>query len=231
MKNKRNIFILVGIVVVVFSVLLFFLSRPKYSCPDISYKLKNKRCLKTEVSKPYQNLNCPADYKTEENQCVKIKSVEANYKYDCPEGYTLKNQMCQKKMTTGFVTNYYCNRVKTDEATCDTYKSPIIDYSTGKKYCEKGTLVGSNCVVTTKSTVKKECPTGYKKINKVCEKTVSEAATVVWSCEEGYTLNDKTCEQREYKEGTWETICKEGFTLQGDKCYRKINIAATKKGK
>ena len=64
---------------------------------------------------------------------------------------------------------------------------------------------------------------------KKCEKNLTESATLVRSCETGYTLNDKVCEHRDYIDGEWTTACKEGFTLKGSKCYRDINIAATKK--
>ncbi len=222
---------IIGIVVltVLLGVVFFILSRPKYKCPDSSYQLKNKRCIKTEKSSSYQKLICPEGLVVEENHCVKITTKTANYAYQCPSGYSRVNQMCQKTLTENMRNYYYCRGKRTEEKTCESYEKPKIDYSTGKQYCEKGVLRGSNCVITSQSTTRKDCPSDYKKVNRTCQKVLSEAATIVYSCDSNYTLNGKVCEYREYQDGKWETACKEGFTLKGNECIRNINIAATKK--
>ena len=230
MKNNKIIIIIGSIVgVIVLALIGFILTRPKYKCPDSSYKLKNKRCIKTEESSSYQKLICPEGMVVEGSHCVKITTKDASYTYQCPSGYSIVNQMCQKTLIEDTRYYYFCSGKRTEEKTCEKYKQPKTDYSTGRQYCEEGTLKGSNCVITSDSIRRKDCPTDYKKVGQKCQKVLSEAATLVYSCDSNYTLNDKVCEAREYQDGKWETACKEGFTLKGTKCIKNINIAATKK--
>ena len=230
MNNKRVITIIgIGIVVLAVGIIFYFVTKPRYKCPDTSYQLRDKRCVKTEKSSTYQKLICPEGFVAEDNHCVKLTTKKADYKYECPEGYKNVEQMCQKTLYADYVDAYYCGTKKSSSEYCESYESPKTDYSTGKKYCENGTLKGENCVIKKKASKRTVCPTGYTKYRNKCQKTDSEPTIIVYSCEKGYTLNGKICEYREYKDGTWETACKEGFTLKGNKCIKNINIAATKK--
>ena len=156
-ENVKVIF-LVGIGIIVLIVVVLYLAWPKYQCPDKTYTLKNKRCLKTEESSTYQKLNCPDGYVVEDNHCAKITTKEPKHTYTCQKGYKLSGQTCSKLDQKSLVTNYYCSGNKTEEKTCEKYTKPKTDYSTGRQYCETGTLRGSNCVTVSSPVKRIECP-------------------------------------------------------------------------
>lgn len=242
MSKNKLIIIIAGVVcclTIVVSILILGNGTlyNRYKCPDHTYKLENKRCTKTEIVDTHQKLICPSGYEVDGDTCVKTTVVASKIYYTCNKGYTLDNQTCIKKTVTGRSDIYKCTGKNTpvagDETKCLKYSTPLTKKvgTETVKYCSTGTLQNDSCVTTVNASKTKGCPNGYEKTaNNTCTKTEKEQAAINRTCDKGYTLDGIRCVNTSVTSGTYEEVCNMGYTMKDGKCYRNINIVATKAG-
>lgn len=150
----------------------------KYICKK-GYTLEGTKCvLNSEIEKQEDaSMKCPNgySYNSKTNKCELIKVENINASLSCPEGYVYSS------------------------STNNCIKGTVNLVDANESYtCEKGTLVGTKCVITN--------------VNKV-------EAQKVYSCKSGYTLEGTKCVLNGTKEVAAEKVytCSKG-TLQGTKC-------------
>ncbi len=240
--NKSKLIILITslvcclIVIITTIILCNGILYNKYKCPDNTYELKNKRCIKTEIVDTNRKLICKSDYEAVGDTCVKKESLASKIYYTCSKGYTLDNQTCVKKTVINKSYVYKCPSKTTpieDNKKCLKYETPLTKKEGTEivKYCKQGTLKNDSCIIVQDANRVKDCPDNYKKTaNNTCTKTEQEPATINRACDKGYTLDGIKCVKTTITSGNYEEVCNMGYTLKDGKCYRNINIVATKAG-
>lgn len=239
--NKSKIIIIVVSAICVFAIIeaIVLLGNGtiynKYKCPDTTYKLQNNRCIKTEIVDTYDKLICPDGYEVSNNTCTKTTTVASKVYYTCDKGYTLDNQSCVKKTVINRIKKYTCSygatQSQNDKTKCLTYEAPLTRQEGTElvKYCKKGTLKNNSCVITSKATETIGCPDNYSKTAKnTCTRTEKTPAIVNRKCDKGYTLEGIKCVKTDVVAGTYEEACNVDYVLKDGKCYRDIDIIATK---
>ena len=241
MNKSKLIIIGVSVIcglVIIFSILILGNGTiyNRYKCPDSTYKLENRHCKKTEIIATYDKLVCPNGYEVENSTCVKKINTAAKSYRTCEKGFTLDNQSCIKTIVTKRIKKYTCigaSKSPTDESKCVKYESPLTKQQGTElvKYCNEGVLKGNNCVITSNAIESSGCPDNYEKTAKqTCTRVETSPAKISYSCDNGYTLDGNRCIKTEVTSGTYEKACNMDYIMKDDKCYRDIDIIATKAG-
>lgn len=189
----------------------------KYTCPS-GYTLSGTKCIKSVTTNgSTYNATKKTTNSTSYNATLGAKQYSNKTYTTKPSGYTCK---------TG--SQYIC----TSSSNCPGYVTVYTScYKQGYSCPNGGTLSGSKCIVSGKTTY--SCPNGGTLTGTVCKvegktTTVSESATKDYTCPTGYKLSDTKCYKKVYDEysykATWEDeetvkYCDSGDTLKGNKCY------------
>ena len=226
-----------------------------YYCAT-GYTLNGNMCQVQDIKAPVVNANCPNGYTLYDNKCVSLDYQTASTSYSCPDGYTLSNGICthtennssylQTRSTCpqgGSLENNQCHIEKDPTSSwgyynrceygyqysysdrkCHRYYSP-----TTTRYCQKGVLNGSTCVVTstTIATINYECPSGYDLYGNQCAKTLAQAPNVTYTCDTGYSLSDNACVKIISVPAQSGYHCEAGYTISGSKCTINNRIEPT----
>ena len=220
------------------------------------YTLNGTECQIPDAKAPVVNANCPSGYTLYEEKCISLDYQTATTSYSCPSGYTLSNGICthtennssylQTRSTCpegGSLENNQCHIEKDPTSSwgyynrceygyqysysdrkCHRYYSP-----TTTRYCEKGVLNGSTCVVTTTTvaTISYKCPSGYDLYGNQCAKTLAQAPNITYTCDTGYTLNDNVCSRVISVPAEYGYHCETGYSLSGTKCVINNRVEPT----
>lgn len=163
----------------------------KYSCPDDTYTLNGKQCIKkkdiVETINATEKINysCPdSTYTLSGQKCYKtINNSETipatpTTNYICPSGYVKNGTTCYR----------YSNNSQTMPAIVNTtYSCPDSMYVLNGSRCSKLDVVNANVTYT--------CPSGYKRNGTQCYKYNEEIrlANETLVCPSGYSKDGNIC--------------------------------------
>ncbi len=227
-----------------------------YYC-STGYTLNGEECQIQDTKEPVVSSNCPSGYTLYDNKCISLDYQSATTSYSCPTGYTLSGTTCTKTESNStylktrttcpdggtlsdntchitadatiswFYPYYSCDsgyQYSYSDRKCHKYYTP-----TTTKYCEKGTISGSTCVITTTvaATLNYQCPSGYDLYGNQCAKTSAIVPEVTYTCDTGYTLSDNICTRTVSVDASYGYHCDTGYTLEGSKCILNSVVAPT----
>ncbi len=256
MKKKRlnTIFSLINVPIIICIVLLLT-GCSKEHCKK-GYELRDDGCYKElDRKEAKEALVCEDGFTFIEdtNMCKKEEIVDQTIKLVCDEGYTLDKDQCIGKEEIDATAKYSCANGQT--LSNNNCVEKVIDNS--EKGCKYGTIGWRwgvfGCFLNVKD--EKDCPAGYKKIDKydggymctydtvracrngefdkngdcwIVKKTTK--ANVSYSCPDDYKLDKTKCYKDISSPAYGKYDCDEGYTKTDDgKCSKNVETKLVKK--